>query len=290
MYTDICPSIIYKCVSSKYKWLTGYSVKYHKLLISIENGHIENICYYIKLLVDSGEEKIENIRKLIMVFVEPNLKSLGIDKELFEYKWNTRKYTDDLHYLLAFICHLQTPIDILNNCNIFVAPKESDIEFINKVEKELIPLTQKHGLEQIYNTLCFKRYFNISKTIGSFKLARWTTTDFNINTSYDYNEFLSKNWFNWEYYAANGCPLWKERVDKFNGVLNHEHHSLLFVDEIDKEKFYELYSYEFDELPKEIIQMSHIDLIKTSWDEWYYDIFENKPIINLNDDFTFMNY
>ena len=294
MEIDICPTIIYKNSSNNtnYKWLCGYPVKYHKLLMSVYNGHVENICYYIKLLLESGEDNVENIRRIIMVFVEPNLTLLGIDKELFEHKWNVRKYKNDLHYLLAFICHLQTPISILNNCNIFVSPKDSDIDFINKVEKEPIPLTKKYGLEQLYNTLGFKRYYNIASTIGSFNLSRWSTSEFNNNNKgyYDYNEFLRKNWFCWEYYAANGCPLWKERLDRFGGKVDNEKQIIYFPDESCKEKFYDLYAYEFDEQPKDIQGMSHCDLIKRTWDEWYFDIFDTKPIVRLNEDFSYSSY
>lgn len=288
---DILPNVIYTTNSiKKCQWVSEYPVKFHKLLISINNGHVENICYYIKLLVESGEVAIDTIRQVIVTFIKPNLIELGLEMEIdsFEKKWAMRTYKNDLHYLLAFICHLQISISNLNKCNIFVTPNEDDIEFINKVENEPIPILHKRGIDcdQIYNTLCFKRYFKISEKIGSFKLDRWS-----LSSYVDYNDFLRKNWFHWEYYAANGCPLWRERVKKYNGVLDHGNEKIIFPNDDVKEHFYDLYAYEFDEQPKDIQMMSHCDIKRGKWEDWYFDIFSDKSIIVvLPSDFEFMDY
>ena len=93
--------IVFKEFIEDQKGIQFNSLESQEIIIKIIDGYT-GLCSY--------QEKM---------FVEPNLKSLGIDKEIFEYKWNMRKYKDDLHYLLAFICHLQTPISILNNCNMY---------------------------------------------------------------------------------------------------------------------------------------------------------------------------
>ena len=296
MKCDIVPTIIYSLQSiKKAQWLSIYPSNYHKLLLSINHGHVENTCYYIKHLIDDGAE-VDIIRKMIINFIKPSLIDLGLEMEkeinLFERKWAMRKYDNDLHYLLAFICHLQTPISILNKCNIFVTPKVDDMDFINKVENEPIPLTHRQGI-QIYNTLSFKRYFRICDKIGSFKLARWFICDAS------YAHFLKKNWFHWEYYAAIGCPLWQERLKKCGGITDHDKQAIIFPsdkdkdedeDETNKEQFYNLYAYEFDEQPKNIQMMSHCELVKQKWQEWYNDVFVEQPLVVLNDDFEFTEY
>ena len=160
-----------------------------------------------------------------------------------------------------------------------------------------------NNIEQIYNTLCFKRYFKISEKIGSFKLTRWS-----LSVGGNYDDFLRKNWFHWEYYAANGCPLWRARLEKCHGVLDHVNENIVFPkdnvnvnvnvnvnnNEPDKEQFYDLYAYEFDELPKDIQRMSHCDIKRAKWQDWYFDVFpseESKTIIvGLNNEFEFMWY
>jgi hypothetical protein len=295
MKCDIIPTVIYK--TQKHKWLSDYPLKFHKLLLALSNGHLENTCYSIKVLLPDEHVTVNTLRQLILLYVKQNFTEIELDA--FEKKWALRSYTNDLHYLLALICQLQIPLCNLNKCNIFVTPKVDDVEFINKVENEPIPIIQKRGfdIEQTYNTLCFKRYFKISETIGAFNLSRWLC-------SLNYDVFLKTNWFHWEYYAANGCPLWRERLEKCHGVLDHVKETILFPNDNDndndkdndkdKEQFYNLYAYEFDELPKEIQMMSHCDIRPRKWQDWYFDIFvDNDPesLVGIfKDDFTFMEY
>ena len=294
---EIFPTHIY---STPPKWLDAYQIpeQFHNLLLSINNGHTANSCYYIKLLLDSSDDinTINTIRQLIITFVKPKLIELGVDEEIgsFERKWSIRKYKNDLHYLLAFMCQLQTPISMLSKCNIFVTPKEEDVDFIIKVENEPIPLIQKRGItiDQIYNTLNIKRCFKISEKIGAFKLSRWNDNENNNenNNENDYNDFLKKNWFHWEYFAANGCPLWSKRVERYEGCLDHTNKKIIFLNEIMEDKFYDLYAYEFDERPKNIQMMSHCEIKKLMWREWYFDIFLEQTSVLLNDDFKFSEY
>jgi len=272
---DILPSVIYKQAQAHTQ---APANKFYKLVQSLESGITGDICYYIKELLNENDTDIEAIKTVILDFVK-----------LF----SRIQYSSSLHYVLAIICRLQTPVSSLNNCNIFVKPTDVDIEFVTKVEKEPIPLIHKRGftLEQTYNTLGFKRYFKICETIGSFQLARWARWD-----NLCYPDFLKMNWFHWEYYAANGCPLWRERLEKCHGTLDHIKQTIIFPrDDIndsdtDKEQFYNLYAYEFDEQPKEIQRMSHCDLKKNTWKEWYFDIFPQQPItiVELKDDMIFI--
>ena len=291
MSHDIYCTHVYKSNEKTLKRLSEHPLNFHRLLLSINNGHTANICYYIKLLIESSES-INTIRQIIMNYIKPDLLHFWSVNEISvnDKKWSTKTYKNDLHYLLAFICHLQSPISILNKCNIFVTPKQVDIEFINKVESEPIPLIRKRGfdIEQTYNTLRFKRYFNISNKIGSFKLARWSLW----NDANDANDaFLRHNWFHWEYYATNGYPLWQERLKNCGGSLDHEKKVIIFPnddDDINKDRFYNLYAYEFDEQPNEIQMMSHCDLKKRTWHEWYFDVFPEQTSVLLNDDFYFI--
>jgi len=308
----ILPTVIYR--NKKPAWLSAYPELFHNFLMSLKRGHVANICQELLLLAGAGAGttgagtdmnnmnnmnmnnmnnmnmnticEVNTIREVVVRFVKSHFTDTELD--LFEKKWTMRMYTNDLHYLLAFISYLQVPTRDVNKCSIFVTPRDEDMDFIHKVEYEAIPLIYKRGvvIEQIYNTLRFKRYFKINETIGAFKLARWKD-----NNKDNYNDFLKKNWFHWEYYAARGCPLWRARVDECAGVLDHETSSIVFPTENKKDKFYDSYAYEFDEQPKDIQMMSHCDIKKEKWQDWYFELFNDMTVgIILNNDFEFMNY
>ena len=53
-----------------------------------------------------------------------------------------------------------------------------------------------------------------------------------------------------------GSPLWQKRLSKWGGSVNHITKKIEFPTDEMQEAFYELYAYEFDELPKEVQAMS----------------------------------
>ena len=52
--------------------------------------------------------------------------------------------------------------------------------------------------------------------------------------------------YHWEYYAYN-CPLWKSRIEKYQGKPNKKTRSIEFTTEQQEEQFYENYDYNHDE-------------------------------------------
>jgi hypothetical protein len=78
---------------------------------------------------------------------------------------------------------------------------------------------------------------NDLKYLGFFKLKREIYKDLGIKNEYDYH---------WEYYAYLS-PVWKKRMEEFQGFLNHETKRLEFPDDDLFEEFYDQYAYEPDE-------------------------------------------
>ena len=58
----------------------------------------------------------------------------------------------------------------------------------------------------------------------------------------------------WLYYAAYSTPIWKTRIERFQGVLNAPKKRVDFPTEEIEEAFYQQYGYEPDEQPTEIQQ------------------------------------
>ena len=65
---------------------------------------------------------------------------------------------------------------------------------------------------------------------------------------------LLNTWlYHWEYYSEKS-PIWKNRIEKNGGTLNHETNQLVFISDESKDQYYEKYGYEPDEQSNEIEQ------------------------------------
>ena len=83
---------------------------------------------------------------------------------------------------------------------------------------------------------------NESSSLHLFPLNRKTLS---------YEELINIYRYHWEYFASFS-PVWKERIDKYGGVLNHNERKVIFEDDDMLEEFYANYGYEPDEQPREI--------------------------------------
>jgi hypothetical protein len=76
----------------------------------------------------------------------------------------------------------------------------------------------------------------------------------------------------WLYYASF-TPIWKERIQKYNGIINHTNKQVTFNNEDMEEGFHELFDYEIDEQSMELKERLWSDYtkkyIKISWKEFY---------------------
>lgn len=57
----------------------------------------------------------------------------------------------------------------------------------------------------------------------------------------------------WLYFASQ-TPIWKERIDKYNGVVNDEENNITFSNEDNEQQFYNKYNYEVDEQTNETME------------------------------------
>ena len=82
-------------------------------------------------------------------------------------------------------------------------------------------------------------------------------------------------------------PLWRERLDRFSGDLDHDNKKISFPDEDNEDGFYDRYAFDFDEQPRDIQDMSLIDIEKSDWKSWYYYIFDHPPLVELPTGFSY---
>ena len=87
----------------------------------------------------------------------------------------------------------------------------------------------------LYNT-------NESGSLRSFPLKR---------TVISYDDLKNIYHHHWEYFASFS-PVWKARIQKYGGQVNHDERKVVFEDEQLMQEFYNHYGYEPDEQPNEI--------------------------------------
>jgi len=258
------PNCIYR--GRKPGWLREYDKAYHNLLLSLNKGHLRNAVYNMKIILKSTSP--DQLHSILMKYYSGRDDRIDIDNS--EKHWKTRVHHYDFHCLISIIVHMNEPMKDINTRCLFISPIETDMEVVRQVADE-----SATG-ERAYKIFPKKRLYYIRTTIGSFQLVR-----------FGFEDFKKESWQYWEYYAMR-CPLWKERLDKFSGALDHENKKITFPDEDKEDAFYHKYAYDFDEQPKEIQDMSLIEIKQTDWSTWYYSIFKKAPIIDLPNGFNYL--
>ena len=220
------PSILYKARSGA-RWVGGNQQYFLRALACL---HMENVWYYLKVLLLGGDTDavIELLQEALGIELDIAVIHDINDINIVDIRLRT-------HYIIAAIVRVLYTKDTAKK-HIFVIPKKEHLDHIRTLEEEQI--------SPVYDTLMHKRFVAIDKDIGLFALARDSLTD-----------LVKETWFHWEYYAM-GSPLWQNRLNKWGGVVNHLTKKIEFPTDEMQEAFYELYGYEFDELPKEVQAMS----------------------------------
>jgi len=73
----------------------------------------------------------------------------------------------------------------------------------------------------------------------------------------------------WEYHASYS-PVWRDRIEKYKGTINHVNKKIEFPDDDYFEEFYDAFNYETDEQKSETINKSIQEIIeKRTWMQFY---------------------
>jgi len=95
--------------------------------------------------------------------------------------------------------------------------------------------------------------------LSLFKLTR-NNSSINIRDAYINH---------WEYYASYS-PVWRERINKHKGTINHETRKIDFPDDDSFEEFYDAFNYETDEQKAETQNKSIQPILnKRTWAHYY---------------------
>lgn len=117
---------------------------------------------------------------------------------------------------------------------------------------------------------------NLLKKTVKYQIRKNTLAIFDHEHGmYSHNQLQSMYWNHWLYYGC-ASPIWKERIAKYNGTLDHENHRVCFENDETACAFYEKYNLEPDEQSEKIQRMN----IGTGFEEqisWYefYEYYKN---------------
>jgi hypothetical protein len=109
-----------------------------------------------------------------------------------------------------------------------------------------------------YRILPKARIYTIHPDVSLFPLKRDQPNN-NMKEAYFYH---------WLYYVSFS-PIWKKRIELYQGTINHFKKKIDFTNEDQEEEFYKRFGYEPDEQSQECHNKSIQPLIKTTWREWF---------------------
>jgi hypothetical protein len=209
------------------------------------------------------EQVVEVYNKVVSYFSKLGLK-IDSKKAKGQFQKQTM-YINNRILLLSRVIHYFSvlhKIKMGRNLYIHIEPKECVIyETINsKLTKpyKILPMAR----------IC---YIDSGNYLSLFKLKRDNT---DMTTAY------RENWL----YHASFSPLWKERINDYNGEIRIDKKTVIFNDDEDEEKFREKYDYEPDEQNKDV-QDKSIQEIKCdrTWSSFYKE-HRNETIVEIDED------
>ena len=254
----------------KPNWLTKHPSKFHAIL-----RFIDKKLYHFA--ISSLPETItdELFQTIKTYFNIPDERFI-----LLVDKFHQSMYDNKFHKLYALISlFIFNPDYHLSKKKIYMGSNESEYNEIMKHNEPVPPSVNNNN--HIYKTLEYKRTYAIHPMCSSFNLLRDSFEKLN-------DEF----WYHWEYHAYL-TPIWFERFNRYDIIVDSEKKRIHFTDDDELESFYSQYGYEPDEQSTETQNKALSLMMDVNWKDWYENIFQNKdknkdkPLYNYKDDFKF---
>jgi hypothetical protein len=149
--------------------------------------------------------------------------------------------------------------------NLFVHTDPTEIVMYETILTDLTP----QGNTSKYPLLPVLQARNILPQAAIYQIDQYNYLSL-FKSKRETNNIVQAYNCNWEYYAAF-TPLWQRRIQKCNGIIDHNSKSIRFEDEDDMEKFYLHYGLDTEEQPTRIQEKSIKPIVKEqTWAGFYY--------------------
>ena len=215
------------------------------IIISIKKRHIGNLRHHLDKI------DITDTQFIIQHFTSE-------EKSKFEF------YDYPQQLMFHFISYY-----MLSHMNLQQTKKKNTIGHkVTKLEiEEAKDIYTVYGYER-YSVLPGKRLYQISEKIGCFEKCR-------DDTIILHNRLLTVHeiyWNHWLYFSHR-CPIWKQRIEEFNGIVDNIALKVVFSTDEKEEGFYEKYGLEPDEQTKQCHMQSVLDIPDNTIANWLNDKF-----------------
>jgi hypothetical protein len=243
--------------------------------------HKEDFISLAYLILNTSTPGVDTLSKVMVFFNHAGL-SLNITTELNSYNKITKcvPFINPLNILLSRVIHWFVMFKKLKvGKNLFVHTEPADIVMYETILTDLTTQgnTSKHPLLPILqarNILSQAAIYSIDQYnyLSLFKSKRET------------NNIVNAYYKHWEYYASF-TPLWQWRIEKCNGVIDHNSQSIIFKDEDDMEKFYLHYGLDAEEQPVRVQEKSIKPIIKDKDWPMFYNKHKQTGIVDIDADY-----
>lgn len=160
--------------------------------------------------------------------------------------------------------------------NLFVHTEPADIVMYETI---LADLTMQ-GNTSKYPLLPILQARNILSQAAIYPIDQYNYLSL-FKSKRETNNIVKAYYNHWEYYAAS-TPLWQWRIEKCNGVLDHNSKSIIFEDEDDLEKFYLYYGLDTEEQPVRIQEKSIKPILKEQDWSMFYNKHKQTGIVDID--------
>jgi hypothetical protein len=261
----------------KPNWLTKHPSKYHAILRFIDKKlyHLA-ISSLPETITDELFQTIKTYFNIPDERFTPFTDKFNINSNSNMDNPSKNGYDNKFHKLWALISlFIFNPDYYLSKKKIYMGSNDSEYNEIMKHNEPVPPSSNNNN--QISKTLEYKRAYAIHPMCSSFKLLRDSFE--NIN-----NEF----WYHWEYHAYL-TPIWYERFNKYDIIVDSEKKRIQFIDDDELEDFYSQYGYYPDEQSTETQNKALSLMVDINWKDWYENTFQDKDksLYNYKDEFKF---
>ena len=215
------------------------------------------------------DEQINDIIKLSIDYFSTFIEKL--DKKVIISKINKTVTKNNYNKRILVLAKILSYYSILSSLkmgkNIYAVVEYEDIENYETVCVNLDCSQDKQYTKR------FPAYKILTKACQYFiDNLNWLSL---FHLKRDNDDIVDAYLNNWLYYASFS-PVWKERIIKYNGKINHETKSVVFDDDDNYELFCENYNYEPDEQKKDVQDKSIQNIeTKTTWLSLYENYCNN---------------
>lgn len=163
--------------------------------------------------------------------------------------------------------------------NLFVHTDPSEIVMYETILTDLTP----QGNTSKYPLLPILQARNILQQAAIYQIDQYNYLSL-FKSKRETNNIVQAYNYNWVYYASF-TPLWQRRIQKCNGVIDHNSKTIIFQDEDDMEKFYLHYGLDTEEQPTRIQEKSIKPITKEQTWNGFYNKHKKTGIVDIDPEY-----